>query len=193
MSSEGLAARAAGAQRGATLIEAILFIVIVGVAVGTVLAVFVGTSRQSGEPMIRKQALAIAESLLEEVRLMPFTFCDPDDANLVTATGAFIGPTGCATTLEGPGTEGGEARGAVLTPLDNVSDYAGLVLATASDITGTAYPGYSATIVLAALALGAGPNAVPAGESWLITVNVTGPAGIAVQIEGIRTRHAPNL
>lgn len=182
-----------GRQLGATLIEAILFMVIVGVAVGTVLAVFVGTSRQSGEPMIRKQALAIAESLLEEVRLMPFTFCDPDDANLATATGAFIGPLGCATLVEGAGTEGGEARGAALTPLDNVSDYAGLALAPATDITGTAYAGYAATIALAPLVLGAGPNAVPASETWLVTVSVTGPSGIAVQIEGIRTRYAPNL
>lgn len=179
--------------RGASLVEVILFIVVVGIAAGGILMVFANTTRASADPLIRKQALAIAESLLEEVRLMPFTFCDPDDANVATATGAFIGPTGCATTLEGPGIEGGDARGAPLTPLDNVSDYAGLVLATASDITGTAYPGYSATIVLAAPALGAGPNAVPASESWLITVNVIGPAGIAVQIEGIRTRHAPNL
>lgn len=178
---------------GATLIEVILFMVIVGVAVGTVLAVFVGASRQSGEPMIRKQALAIAESLLEEVRLMPFTFCDPDDANVATATGAFIGPLGCAAAVETAGTEGGESRGAVLTPLDNVSDYAGLALAPATDISGTAYAGYAATVALAPLALGAGPNAVPATEAWLITVNVTGPSGIAVQLEGIRTRYAPNL
>ena len=34
------------------------------------------------DPALRRQALAIAESVLDEVQLMPFTFCDPDDANM---------------------------------------------------------------------------------------------------------------
>ncbi len=66
-----------GARRtrhlGVTLIEQIVFIVIVGLAVAGVMAAFVMSTRGSVDPMLQKQALAIAEAILEEVQLMPFT------------------------------------------------------------------------------------------------------------------------
>jgi hypothetical protein len=38
--------------------------------------------------MIHKQALAIAEAVLEEVQLQPFTYCDPDDPGAATVDAA---------------------------------------------------------------------------------------------------------
>lgn len=170
-----------------------MFIVIVGVAAGGILMVFANTTRGSAEPLIRKQALAIAESLLEEVRLMPFTFCDPDDANAATATGAFVGVNGCAATVEAMGPEAGETRYAALTPFDNVNDYNGFAMAGGIlDITGTTIAGldaYSAAVAVTPFAFGG----IAAAEAQQITVTVTGPANIAVTLDGIRTRHAPNL
>src|SRR5574340_819211 len=60
-------------QRGVSLVELVMFIVIVSVAVAGILQVMNITNRGSADPLIHKQALAIAESLLEEVELMPFT------------------------------------------------------------------------------------------------------------------------
>ena len=54
-------------QRGLTLIELIVFIVIVSVALAGVLAVFNGAVWHSADPMIRKQALAVAEAMLDEI------------------------------------------------------------------------------------------------------------------------------
>jgi MSHA pilin protein MshD len=59
-------------QRGFTLIELIIFIVIVGVGVAGVLSVFTTSVKSSADPMVRKQALSIAESLLEEILLKEF-------------------------------------------------------------------------------------------------------------------------
>lgn len=59
-------------QRGLTLIELIIYIVVVSVAVAGVLLVFVQTTRASGDPLIRKQAAAIAESLMEEIMATPY-------------------------------------------------------------------------------------------------------------------------
>lgn len=185
-------------SRGVTLIEVIMFIVIVGIAAGGILMVFANTTRASADPLIRKQALAIAESLLEEVRMMPFTFCDPDDANAATATGAFVGARGCATTVETLGPEAGETRYAALTPFDNINDYNGFVMPGAGcvggicDINGAAMAGlgaYSASVAVA----GAVFSGIPAADAQLITVTVTGPGAITVVLNGIRTRHAPNL
>lgn len=176
-------------QRGLTLVELIVAIVIIGVAGAGVLAALNVATAASVDPMVQKQALAIAESLLEEVQLQPFTFCDPDDTAALTASS-----TADCTTAEGTGAEGGETRYSAATPFDNVSDYHGFNSATEAppglkriDGTDLALPGYSATVTAAETALGA----VPATESLLITVTVTGPAGTTVVLQGYRTRYAP--
>ncbi|MEW5967353.1 MAG: prepilin-type N-terminal cleavage/methylation domain-containing protein [Pseudomonadota bacterium] len=174
--------------RGFSLVELLVFIVVVGVAVTGVLAVYSQTARSSADPVVHKQALAIAESLLEEALSKPYTHCDPDDANADTAAS----PSDCATLPEALGPEAGETRGAGLVPLDNVNDYHGLALAGISDVAGTAVPGldgYSATVQVAP----AGAfNGIPAGETLRVTVNVSGPGNLGIRLEGYRTRHAPN-
>jgi MSHA pilin protein MshD len=180
-------------QRGISLIEVILFMVIVSVAVAGVMGLFMTTTRSSADPLVRKQALAIAESLLEEVRLMPFTDCDPDDPNVYT-------PSAVCTTAEGRGPElaQGETRYSVLTPFDNVNDYAGFdtsaaVPAGICDISGTtcvaALAGYSAVVTVATTAF----NGIPAADALLITVTVTGPTSEVIDLSAVRTRYAPNL
>lgn len=200
-------------QRGISLIETILFMVIVSVAVIGVTSVFMTTTRSSADPLVRKQALAIAESLLEEVRLMPFTFCDPDDANVTTATSAVVGapppppvpPTLCVTAAEvAMAPEAGETRYSATTPFDNVNDYNGFSTATAvpagiCDIAGNciaALSGYTATVTVAPVALGPSAPAgeiIAAAESLLITVTVVGPSGESIALSAFRTRYAPNL
>ncbi len=59
--------------QGLTLIELLLFIVVVGIALAAMLRVFTTATVASADPMVRRQQLAIAESLLREVQLMPFT------------------------------------------------------------------------------------------------------------------------
>lgn len=189
-------------QRGISLIELVMFIVIVSVALAGILLVMNATTKGSADPLIHKQALAIAESLLEEVELMPFTYCDPDDANAVTATSAVVGGAGCATTLEVIGTEGTEGRytPAVLPatlPFDNVSDYNGFNMAAGAllDITGAAVgpAGYVVAVAVAnngMPAAGASPL-IANTEALLIRVTVTGPDTVPVVVEGIRTRYSP--
>lgn len=184
--------------RGATLVELIMFIVIVGVGIVGILGVMNLTTRASADPLIQKQALAIAEAYLEEVLAAPFTYCDPDDANAATATSAVLGivPTRCATTLEGIGPEGGESRGSSTTPFDNVSDYHGLAGAPAA-IDGMSIPGlgsYQVAVAVAAEAIStvAANDANGQPQSLRVTVTVTGPASTTVTLDGYRTRYAPN-
>jgi MSHA pilin protein MshD len=73
-------------SRGVSLIELIVFIVIVSAAVAGIIGVMTITTQSSADPVIRKQALAIAEAMLEEVRLQPFTVCDADDTTGGTVT-----------------------------------------------------------------------------------------------------------
>ncbi|MBC7993375.1 MAG: prepilin-type N-terminal cleavage/methylation domain-containing protein, partial [Rhizobacter sp.] len=66
-------------QRGLSLIELVMAIMIISVSVAGVLMVFGNSVRNSADPMVRKQAVAIAEAMLNEVMAQPFTFCDPQD------------------------------------------------------------------------------------------------------------------
>lgn len=177
-------------ERGLSLIELLVFIVVVGIAVTGVLSVYSLNARTSADPMLRKQALAIAESLLEEVLAKPYTYCDPDDANAETASG----PAGCAGLAEtAMGPEAGETRYSNLTPFDNVNDYDGFsMMAGIIDIGGTAVTGlarYTAAVQVQPTAL----IGIPAGETLLVTVTVTAPGNLGISLSGYRTRHAPNL
>ena len=183
-------------QRGISLIELIMFIVIVSVALAGILLVMNVTTKSSADPLIHKQALAVAESLLEEIELMPFTYCDPTDANAASAVNSTISPTGCATMSQDVITvpvPAGATRYSAGTPYNNVADYSTFSMNPILDITGggTGLGNYSAVVTMSRTGtafVGAADN----GSALLITVAVTGPDGVAVQLDGIRTRYSPN-
>lgn len=66
-------------QRGFTLIELIIFIVVVSAGLAGILVVMNTSVKSSADPMVRKQAMALAESILEEVLQKAYT--DPDGSN----------------------------------------------------------------------------------------------------------------
>jgi MSHA pilin protein MshD len=174
------------------LIELIVFIAIIGISVAGVLLSFDTAARGSADPMVRKQALAIAESLLEEIQQMPFTYCDPDDTAVTTATS----PASCVTA-EAIGPEAGESRYSASTPFDNVNDYHGYNTAADTpagikDLSGTPIGGlafYNAAVTISSATL----PGVPTGEALLIQVTVTAPGNVAVRLAAYRSRHAPRL
>jgi len=69
---EGLCFR----QRGVTLIELVLSIVIVAIAASAILGLLSFAARSSADAMIRNQAVAVAQAYLEEIRFKSFS--DPD-------------------------------------------------------------------------------------------------------------------
>jgi MSHA pilin protein MshD len=127
---------------------------------------------------------------LEEIVLMPFTYCDPNDALAAVATS----PAGCDATAEGLGPETGETRYSATTPFDNVSDYHNFLMNAGNggirDIIGNvigALDSYTASVTLAESVLGG----IAAIDSLLITVTVTGPNSEPVVLQGYRTRFSP--
>jgi MSHA pilin protein MshD len=185
--------------RGMTLLELIMFIVVIGIAAAGIVGVIGYATRASTDPMIHKQALAIAEAVLEEVQLMPFTYCDPDDPNAATALSSADctgGAGGANDESKLPlGTETGETRLSTTTPYDNVSDYNGFTMAGGIvDIAGNAIPlpelaAYTAAVTVATQGLGG----IGASEALLVTVTVSHPnLTPSIVLNGYRVRYAPN-
>ena len=82
-------------QRGLTLIELIIFIVVISVGLVGILTVMNVTSRSSADPVIRKQALAVAEAMMEEILSKDFQN-DPTGDNGTTPA---LGCTPSTATL----------------------------------------------------------------------------------------------
>ena len=70
--------------RGFTLPEALLAVVVLGVGLSGVMLAFGSVARHSADPVLRKQMLAAAQELMEEISLKPY------------ATAANAAPAGCA-------------------------------------------------------------------------------------------------
>lgn len=176
-------------QRGLTFIELIMFIVIVSIAVTGVLLMMHLATSHSADPQRRKQALAIAEALLEEVQGSRFTFCDPEDTKAEEAESV----NDCATTVENAGLEAGNQR-----PFDNVNDYVsayGTPASISNDVAGQPFPtGYTAAVTVFAEPLnGIASDTTPANTNVLrIRVAVTYGSDEIV-LDGYRTRYAPTL
>ncbi len=63
----------AGSQHGFTLVELVIFIVIVSAGLAGILSVMNTVVKSSADPMVRKQTMAVAESLLEEILLKSYS------------------------------------------------------------------------------------------------------------------------
>jgi MSHA pilin protein MshD len=181
-------------SRGFTMIELIVFIIIVGIAVAGVLGVLTYSTSHSADPLRRKQALALAEALLEEVELAQFTYCEPSAPGAESATS----PASCGSYAEGMGAEAGETR-----PYDNVNDYYVLTgkpfndKATGQllDAAGNPFPltGYSASLAVTqedfATSLGTVAGSSN-GDVLHLAITVTYDAGKSVRLDGYRMRYA---
>ena len=195
-------------QRGLTLIDLIVFILVIGIAASVVLAAISNIGARSVDPLLRKQAMLRAESLLEEVSLAHFTYCHPDDANAVTATSA----AGCATLPEAVGPRVGDTR-----PYFNINDYVTAFGSPTSfnsadasgnvvtDATGAIMlpAGYKSMVTIetvpafgpATLSIGGVAPPFPSADAEVLHISVTvffGANGDAVTLERYRTRYAPN-
>jgi len=190
------------ASAGLGLIELILFIAIVGAALAGVLVVYDRAVRSSADPLARKQAIAIAESLLNEVLAQPFSYCDPQDAanDPAAPPASTAACTGGAAASEDRGggplgpQPGSESRFSATDPFDNVADYAGYTMNSgiysldngAAPIAGLGAYSASVTVTRAGTSLGLASDA----EALRIDVQVSG-SGEAITLTGYRLRHSP--
>lgn len=163
-------------DRGLTLVELVMFILVISVGLAGVLLAMNYTARHSADPMVREQALLIAESYMEEILAKKF-----------------IDPTS-GTTRTCPTPEGGR------TNYDNVCDYNGLNDTGARDQFGNAVTGLENYSVAVAVSGGGGITLGPAtdlvantGSVRVLRVDVTvthsGSPDFSLVLTGYRTHY----
>ena len=143
-------------QAGTTLIELVISIVIISIAVSAVLMALTMTVGYSADPMIRHQAVAIAEAYLEEITLKAFD--DPDGVD-------------------------GEAN---RTLYDDVDDYNGLVDVGARDQFNAALTGLDDYTVTVAVTASSGLPSIASTDLFLISVTITHAANIDFTVSAYR-------
>lgn len=189
-------------QRGFTLVEMLMIIVVLGIAAGSMSLLSVRSAELSANLLRQEQAMTLAQAMLEEVRQMPFTLCDPNDPAVFSAVNA----AACGV-VEGMGPEpamgpiAGEQR---LPPpaarrFDNVNDYNGFTAPVsnlrdaAGNLMAAMLPTLANCRVSVAIAATAVVN-VALGDALRITVSVQCPdaTGPVMVSEAVRIRYAPN-
>lgn len=155
-------------QRGISLIELIIFIVILSVALTGILLVMNQVTRHSADPLIHKQAIAAAESLLEEIELQDFV--DANDGVTTTC------PVASAVTAA--------TRASVYHIVDC---YDGFTMNGITDLNNNpvGLGSYQASVAIIPASLGG----IAAGSAVRITVIVDTPQGEHIAIDGYRTAH----
>lgn len=153
-------------QTGVTLIELVVSIVIISIAMIGILSVMTLTTSHSADPMIRHQAIAIAQSYMEEIQAR--NFCDPD-----------TGSCGCTGIYE-----------ASRDLYDNVCDYNDPSLANnirdQDNNIINELNGYTVNVNVAEKAL----DGIPASDSLQIDVQVSHATGLVdVTLTSFRTRY----
>ena len=62
---------------GVTLIEMVIFIVIVGIAVTAIMSVYINITRNSADPMVRIRSIELGQAMLEEILLKAYDHSTP--------------------------------------------------------------------------------------------------------------------
>lgn len=185
--------RARRRNAGLSMIELIMFIVVVSIGVVGILRVLNVAVQTSADPMRRKQAIAIAESVLTTIEQQQFTFCDPLDPAMSTA----LSTAGCTTSQDGAGGANGSTVAGPMpmaSAFNNVADYGNWAPATITDITGgNAMNGYVVTVAITR-AGGDAQFAPTVGPDDALRIQVTVRFGTepAIVLVGYRFRYSPN-
>lgn len=150
-------------QRGFSLVELLVSMIIMGVGLAGLMSVMPLAIQSSADPLVTKQALTVAEGMLNEVSGKPFS----------NPSGGF---TGAAT----------QANRALF---DDVMDYNGYSSTGAYSIEGlspiTGLSSYDVSVTVAGTVLGS----AAAVDSLLITVTVTYPGGNSVSLSSYRLNY----
>lgn len=192
-------------HNGFTLIETLIFIIVVGIGVAGIAQLYVTNVKESATPLVRERSSALAKAFMDEIMAKRWDENTPvgggcvesgsnsctnycaalSDAQCSHSKCSLTVPGNCEPAATASGTIGAEE--ANRSEWDDVDDYHGYSPATPQDIDGndlTQYSGYALSVTVQPLA--AAWNGVPAADVRRIVVDVASPMGESYTLIGYR-------
>lgn len=189
-------------EQGFSLLETVIFIVVVGIALSGLVTLFVQNTRSSADPLIRERAVVIAHAYMDEIMGKRFDentplgggcvesgsdsctdYCDAySDTQCVQSKCRLVSAGTCVprANLSGIYTEEGNRAA-----YDDVDDYDGIneePIGIAGEVAG--YAGFNVQVNVSQ------PtndwNGIAASDLLLIQVDVTSPLGETVSLQAYR-------
>jgi len=151
-------------HRGTTLVELVMAIAVAGVLMVGLMTAYSSIVGRSADPMVRTQAISLAESYLEEALLKPF-----------------LAPDGSVCPASAPG--GNREDFIRVCDYNNYSS-SNITLPNGATVAGLA--GYSVAMEVSTTADLGG---VPANCALKVTVNITTPLNETLSLSGYRTNY----
>lgn len=202
-------------QRAFTLIETVIFILVLAVGLTGIVSLSTTASRDSALPMIRERALIIAHAYMDEIISKRWDEntpvgggCVDTDGDLATPGDSctaycsalsdvqcsrskcnLVGPADCqaADIVSGNLNLGPEEGAGNRAIWDDIDDYNGYVSTPPETITAAAIPGYGDyTATVLVTQPAAAWHGIPAADVRRIAVTVAGPQGEALVLVSYR-------
>ena len=105
--------------KGISMIELVVFILVMGIAFTGVMVVFINTQTRSADPMIRIKTVELGQALMDEILLKAYDDQTPNGGGCVRFAAGSNCPPGNPNASASLGTDGGESR----STFDDVDDY----------------------------------------------------------------------
>ena len=166
-------------ERGLSLIETIMAIVIIALAVAGIMTVFFQNVQRGSRPLLATKAAVLGQAMMDEILLKRWDEDTP------------LGGGRIATGLANIGTEGETTRPG----FDDVDDYNGysdgvpgepLQNELGEDIS-SGFTGFSRSVIVAFGKPTGAPAGIPVNDYKKITVQVTNPMGETIAFTAVKT------
>lgn len=158
-------------QRGATLVELVMTIVIISIAIAGVVGAFSLIAGRSADPLNQTRAVALSQLYFDEILSRKYNHNTPD--------GGVPREVGCSV-----GREGGESD---RRDFNDVDDYDGLDESPPQDVDGDQLdPAYQGFRVEVAIACAGDEVGLPDDDAKRISLTITDPSGNRYAFAGYR-------
>lgn len=149
-----------GSQRGATLVELVMTIVIISVAIAGVVGAFALISGRSADPLNQTRAVELAQLYMDEIISKKYDDATPQGGTPKYSGSCNIGP------------EGGETRDS----FDDVDDYHN-TSDSPPESAEAVLNGYNGFAVDVTVTCAGGEVGLPASEAKRVDLSITAPGG----------------